>query len=413
MNALALMKSQLAVNEYIEWASGNDLNIRASVYNALAVSGSPLAYPVLSKAAQTVFYRWERTGATASYLNYARVIGQNGNIKTMDKICKLVISKSNEDLNIQNKTAALDIYTAFHGIDAMPMLIKAAAHHNSEYRNAAMKMSLKISGADVVNKWINYFPKAIPAAKPEIITMLGDRRDKLALSLVTSSLTDQDQNIRIASAEAIVKISGSEALHSLINYLLVFNREADQEAAKTAIMTVAGSDKMPLLIPVLKDGPSIAKKSIIEILAWNKDNKYFSEILPFASSSDETVKSAAIKALVSLAGPSDQGKLIELLLVTEKPDYITNIQYAIAAAANKEPDHERRSYTILSAIEGNIQKEKLIPVLAKTGGSKALVVVKKEFENGNAAMRDLPLRHFMRFVPLEIKLLKVRHSMAM
>lgn len=389
MNALAVMKSQLAVNEYILWSVGIDVNTRASAYNAMAVAGNPLSYPVLSKAAQAVGYRWEHTGATAALLNYAKVVGQNGDLKTMDKICKLVISKSNEDLNIQNKTAALGIYAGFHGIDAMPMLIKAASHQNSKYRNAAMRMSLKIPGTDVVNRWINYFPKAIPAAKPEIITMLGERRDKLALSLVTSSLSEQDQNIRTAASEAIVKISGSEAIHSLINYLLVFNTEADQEAAKTAIMTVAGSDKMPLLLPVLKDGPVIAKKSVIEILAWNKDNKYFSEILPFASSSDESVKAAAIKALVSLAGPSDQAKLIELLSVTEKPEYIVDIQNAIAAAANKESDPERRSETILTAMGGKVQKEKIIPVLAKTGGSKALAVVKKEFENGNAAMRDI------------------------
>jgi len=389
MNALALMKSGIAVNEYILWSSGIDVNTRASAYNAMAMSGSPLALPVLSKAAQAVAYRWEHTGATAALLNYAKVIGQNGDLKTMDKLCKLVISKSNEDLNIQNKTAALDIYTGFHGIDAMPMLIKAAAHQNSKYRNAAMRMSLKISGTDVVNIWINYFPKAILAAKPELITMLGERRDKLALSLVTSSLSDQDQNIRIASAEAIVKISGSEALHSLINYLLIFNDEVDQEAAKSAIMSVAGSDKMPLLIPVLKDGPSASKKSVIEILAWNKDNKYFSEILPFATSSDESLKAAGVKALVSLAGPSDQGKLIELLSVTEKPEYVTDIQNAIAVAANKESDTERRSATILAAMGGKIQKEKIIPVLSKTGGSKALGVVKNEFENGNPAMRDI------------------------
>jgi HEAT repeat protein len=389
MNALALMKSQLAVNEYILWSAGIDVNTRASAYNALAVSGSPLAYPVLSKAAKDVGYRWEHTGATNALLNYAEVIGRNGDLKTMDKICKLVISKSNEDLNIQNKIAALDIFSGFHGIDAMPVLIKAAAHKNSKYRNAAMSMSLKIPGTDVVNKWINYFPKALPAAKPEIITMLGERRDKLALSLVTSSLSDQDQNIRTSASEAIVKINGSESLHSLINYLLVFNSDADQLAAKSAIMTVAGSDKMPLLIPVLKNGPSSSKKSVIEILAWNKDNKYFSEILPFASYSDESVKAASIKALVSLAGPSDQGKLLDLLSVTDKNEYITDIQNAIAAAANRESDPEKRSSIILSAMDSKVAKEKIIPVLSKTGGSKALLVVKNEFENGNSAVRDI------------------------
>src|SRR4030042_3325088 len=46
MNTLAGMKSQLAVNEYIQWASDINVNTRASAFNALAQSGSPLAMPV-------------------------------------------------------------------------------------------------------------------------------------------------------------------------------------------------------------------------------------------------------------------------------------------------------------------------------------------------------------------------------
>ena len=40
-------------------------------------------------------------------------------------------------------------------------------------------------------------------------------------------------------------------------------------------------------------------------------------------------------------------------------------------------------------MDGKVQKEKLIPVLAKTGGPEALEVVIKEFENGSPEMRDL------------------------
>jgi len=389
MNALAIMKSQIAVNEYITWAAGGDINIKASAYNALAQSGSPLAYPVLSKAAKEVSYRWEKTGTTASLLNYANVIGQNGDIKTLDKICKLIISKCADDLTVQNKTIALDIYVGFHGIDAMGYLLKAAAHSNNEYRNAAIRMSLAIPGTEVVQKWIEYFPKATPAAKPEIIAMLGIRGDKMALPLVTASLTDQDLNVRREAAEAIIKIIGNKAIHSLINYMLVFSSAPDQEAVKSAFMSVAGSDNMPLLIPVLKEGMPAASKSAIELLAWNKGNQYFSEVLPFTSSPEASVKAAAFKALANLAGSDDQVKLFDLLSVTDDQEYITDIQTALAVAACKISDPEKRSSTILKSMESKIQKEKIIPVLAKTGGRKALAIVLNEFENGNSGMRDI------------------------
>lgn len=396
MNALAKMMSQIAVNEYIEWSKGQDPNTRASAFNALAQSGSPLALPVLSDAAKTVQYRWEHTGATSALLNYAGIVGQNGDIKTMDKICKLVISKCNDITSIQNKTAALSIYVGFHGLDAMPMLLKAAANPNPKYRTAAMRISLNIPGSEVVNNWINYFPKAIPDAKPELIQMLGERRDELALPLVTSSLSAADLKTRKEASAAIVKINGNLSIGSLINYMLVFQGDEDQEAAKAAIMTVAGNDNISQLEPVLKEGPVAAKKSAIELFAWNKDIKYFSSVFQLTSSSDEKIKSASIKALASLAAPSDQTKLIELLSNTDKAEYITDIQNAIAVAAGKISDPERKSELIIaSLVKGESMdpakltglKIKLLPVLAKTGGRAALALVTKEFENGNADIR--------------------------
>jgi HEAT repeat protein len=389
MNSLSLMNSQLPVNEYITWASTEDINIKASALNALAQSGSKLAYPVLLKAAREVAFRWEVTGATASLLNYAKVIGQKGDIKTMDKICNLIILKCDDNITIQNKTTALDIYTDFHGISAMPLLIRASQHSNSKYRNAAIMKSLSIQGSEVVKKWIEFFPKATPAAKPEIVKMLGIRSDQLALPLITASLSDQDQNVRKEASEAVVRINSSKSLPALIDYLMKFSGESDQEAAKAALMTVCSSDNISTLIPVLKSGSTAARKSAIELIAWNKNHDYISDILPFTSSDDESLKTSSIKALANLAGPADLSKLFELISVTENPDLISEIQAAIVVAANKISDPERRSSFILHAMKGSIQKDKIIPVLAKTGGREALNTVLAEFENGNAGIRDI------------------------
>jgi HEAT repeat protein len=389
MNALAGMKSQLAVNEYIGWASELNVNTKASAYNALAQSANPLALPVLSKAAKDVLYRWEVSGATSALLNYAKNAGQNGDLKTMDKICKLVMSKCKDKLSVQNKTEALTTYVGFHGIDAMKELLKAASNSDKTYRNAALRSSLAIPGKEIVSKWITYFPKAIPEAKPEIIAMLGERGDESALALITSSLANTDQKVRSEAAGALAKISGAKAVPSLIEYLKNSTGQADQDAVKTALMTVSGNKEIALLKPLLKEGSATAKKSAIELLAWNKGNEYFKEILPLTSSGDAIVKTAAFKALSSLAGPDDQSDLIKLLSSAEDRNFIGDVQSALASAAGKIADPGKRSDKILKAMENSTAKGKIIPVLAKTGGREALNVVLKEFENGNSGMRDI------------------------
>ena len=389
MNALAAMKSKVAVNEYIIWANDQNINTKASAYNALAQSGSPHAYPVLLNAAKSYSYRWERTGATASLLNYAKISGQNGDVKTADKICKLLISKCNEKSNIQNKTAALEIYSGFHGKDAMPFLLKAASHSDDRYRNVAINLTASIPGIEVVKKWISFLPKAVPAAKPEILRMLGARGDELALPVIISSLSDVDPAVRSGAAWSVAKLSGKKAAPSLIEYLMKFDNTSDQEAAVSALKSVSGNEEILLLRPVLKDGSPAAKKSAIELMAWNMNNKLFPEIVLFASSSDEKIRSAAFKALTSLAGPGDQDGLISLLAKTDNPQYISDIQDALISAANETADPAKRSSVILKAIAGMDKKEKLIPVLAKTGGREALSYVLSEFENGTRDIRPV------------------------
>jgi HEAT repeat protein len=391
MNALASMKSQIAVNEYIFWASDINVNTRASAFNALAQSGNPSAYPVLLRAAKEVSYRWERTGATTALLNYARNTGQGGDIKTMDKICKLIMNKCNDKLTIQNKIAAMRIYVGFHGLDAKGILIKAANHTSKAYRSAALEASLSIPGEDLVQTWIDFFPKAIPEAKPEIISMLGTRGDEVALPLITKSISNQDKQVRTEAAASLTKIIGTRAIPFLIDYLSAFTGPDDQEAAKSALMTVAGRNDISLLRPVLKEGTDEARKSVIELMAWSKGNQYFSEVMPYTSSQNEVVRTAAYKALRDLASPDNQKELIELLSSTDNVSYINIIQSALAVAAVKIPESEKRSELLIESLKSDEVdlKMKIIPILAKTGGREALDLVLKEFESGTTEMRDL------------------------
>ncbi len=129
---------------------------------------------------------------------------------------------------------------------------------------------------------LNIFPKALPEARPEILNMLGNRRDEQALELITASLNDPDGAVRVAAAEAVAKISGKKAVPLLTGYMMKYDAASDQEAAKSALKSVSGSDEMPQIKPVLKDGSPAAKKSAIELMAWNKGHEYFTEILPYS-----------------------------------------------------------------------------------------------------------------------------------
>jgi HEAT repeat protein len=389
MNTLAIMKSGIAINEFIAWSSNKDKSIQASALNAMAQTSSPLALPVLLKAAKAVSYRWDQSGATASLMAYAKIVGAKGDLKTMDKICKTIIANCNDRNNIQYKTSALEILVNYYGYEAMPYLLEAARNPDKTYRNAAYRFSLSIAGTPVTRKWLVYYPGAMPVSKPEIINMLGQRKDELAILLISASLSDGDINVRKEASTAIVEIKGREAIPLLIDYMIRFTNADDQESAKSALKTIIDNRRMPLLLAVLKDGPAAAKKSAIELIAWGRGEEYFAIILPFTASGEDIVKAAAYKALVDLAGPVDQDKLIDLLDKTNDQILVSDVQLAIANAANQINEPEKRSSALLKALSVIKQKSKIIPILANTGGREALSAVLKEFENGDSGMRDI------------------------
>ncbi len=389
MNGLAAMKSGLAVNEYITWSADINVNTKASAFNAMAQSASPVVGPILLKAARSVGYRWEHSGATTALLGYASNVAANGDLKTMDKICREVISKCNDRLTIQNKIKALEIYTAFHGEGAMKELIKATGNPDKSCRNAALQASLGIPGKGVVDRWISFFPKARPEARPEIITMLGQRGDKDALPLVRSSLSDPDPQVRLEAAPVLGKLEGKKAVPDLIAYLGKFTGKSDQDAAKAALMSVSGTEEITLLKPLLKDGDPASSASAIDLMAWSRNHELFGDVLTCTSSADETVKTSAFRALQSLAEPADQGKLLELLTSVDREPWLSDIQEALATAALKISDKEKRSDEMLKALHKGIGFGKLLPALSKTGGKAALDEVMKEFGNGNPDTRDL------------------------
>jgi HEAT repeat protein len=389
MNSLAHINSQLAVNEYIWWISSENPDIKASAYHALAKSGSPQAYPVLLKAAKSNSFRWEATGATSSLLTYAQTAGWKGDVATMDRVCKMLMKKCNEDQTVQYKTAALETYVRYHGPDAMNYLFKAAVHPDITYRTAAINMPGYNREAEFIEKWIAFFPGAIPEAQPEILYMLGIRGGEKAIPLLTLSLKNDDPAVRCAAAESLARISGKKAVPQLIAYIMEYDTPEDQAAAVASLKITAGSSEILQLKPVLQNGSPAAKKSVIELMAWNKGQEYFSDVLPFTESSDESLKRVAFRALESIAGEKDQKDLIILLLKTDNAEYVSDIQSALAVAACKTADLQKRSSLILKALEGSEGKEKLVPVLAKTGGRNALAIVLKEFENGTPGMRQI------------------------
>lgn len=388
---IALADSQYgeAVQSYLNWYAKGNRGEQAAALYALAGTGDPAAMPVLMRAAESAGYAWEPTGAVQALLLYARTIGLAGDKRGTKKITDQVIAKSTTPGTAGQRLAAMSVLVAVQGVDALPMLLAAAGDPDIAIRGGALRLAGLMPGEEATKKWMKRYTKVTGEAKPEVLFMLGERGDELAVPLVLKALNDPSQEIAGEAVTALAKLQGAGAVDPLISWILKYDNEEGHRTAAGALTTILDStsiEKVAQNLPASKGHSTVA---LIWLLAWSGRNEYFDDVLQYVNSKDLGARAAAISSLGSLASWEDQPAIISLLQSTTEKQEVAELQRALATAAMKTDDAEKRSEKILSALDKPGDKLRLIPLLAQTGGNEAVRRVAKEFENGDAITRDV------------------------
>lgn len=389
MDALAGKRYGKAVQTYIKWYEKGDPAERSAALYALASTTDPAAMPVLMRAAADAGYKWDRTGAVKALLLYAKNIGLAGNVGDMKKITDLVIGSCTTPETASQRLAAMNVIVAVEGSDALRMLLDAADNPDVAVRVGALRLAAQIPGKEATRKWMNRYAKVRPDAKPDILFMLGERGDETAIPLVIKAMDDPSAETAGEAMAALAKLEGKKAVDPIISWILRNDSEEGHRAAASALATIldsTGVSKVAESLPASKGHSTIA---LIWLLAWSGDSGYFDTVLSYVGSSDQGISAAAIASLADLAAYDDQAALISLLETTTDRQVTAELQRALAAAAMKAHDPEKRSAVITGALDKSSARLLLIPVLARTGGTEALKRVRDEFENGNAETRDV------------------------
>lgn len=383
MNELARMKSDRATTEYIYWYLKGDTEIKAAALNAMAESAHENVYSSLVDAATDASYGWDVTGATAALVQYARNVGDKGDEKTMEKICRELFGRA----DIQYQIAALEALVHYKGYEAIGYLLSGFESGDLEYRKAILNLAGDIPGKAATRKWIALMGEVDETRKAEIISMLGERGDGLALSTIKKSLFCSSALVRSASAMSLAKLQGRDAVEELIDYIRSYETGEDQLAGFRALLTVLDSNKRDLVADAIEGSGNTTKATMLILLASGGENRFFSTLMEYTSSPDPVLRSVAFSELSSLAGHENQKELVNLLLKTSDPGEVEQVQGALAVAAGRVENPDERASLLVEEMNASDQKAKFIPVLSMVGGQHALKAVYEAFVKGDAEMR--------------------------
>ncbi len=103
----------------------------------------------------------------------------------------------------------MSVVVAVQGEGALPMLLEAAGDPDIAVRGGALRLAGLLPGEEATKKWIKRYSKVNPEAKPEILFMLGERGDELAVPLMLKALNDPSQEIAGEAVSCPGKAAGA------------------------------------------------------------------------------------------------------------------------------------------------------------------------------------------------------------
>ena len=378
VQALGEARSRQAVKKILPLADGADDALRQAALFALANVGDPVAGPVLSRSRVAAPAR-ERAQAPALYLLYGRRLVESGRTAEGLEAARAVLENYRRPEESQHASAALALLVSALGARALPDLLAAVDGTDRGFRGSALMLAAQIPGSPATLRWVEKAGTVGPDARADIVAMLGRRGDVAALPFVRESLRSGDEVVRLAAIPAAARLGGEAVLPDLRQRLASAD-EKEIPALTTALLGYSAERVVPEIVALLDSSQPPVEAALVEILGEKGARAEIERIYRLADGPDPAVREASLKALGHLAGDADLPRLVAMLEKASETGPVVRLREAIAAAARRSPDPERRADVLLELLRdaAPARKVAILQVLPRVGGTRLLREVVEE-----------------------------------
>ncbi len=131
---------------------------------------------------------------------------------------------------------------------------------------------------------------------------------------------------------------------------------------------------MPEAVRLIDETPPAGRAALIDVLAAKGARDRVDLVFAQARSPEPAVRAAAVAALAALAGENDLGRLLDLLSAAADSEETVALQNAVAAAAGRQSDPERRADALVAFLAGAPAPRRavILKVLPRVAGPSSL-----------------------------------------
>lgn len=289
------------------------------------------------------------------------------------------------------RLAAIRAVGVLGGAADVPSLAKLAAAAPGGERQTAREALLRLRGPDVGQAIVAEMEKAPPAARAELVAVLGERGDPAGVPVLLKLASQLDEPGRIAALRSLAGAAGDSAVEPLVALLTAARTDAERAEAAKALLAVCTRSTHPEqcagpVAAALGAATGPLRCSLLTVCGALAGPKALAAMRAGMKDADAAVRDAACRALASTADPNAAP---DLLALAAGPGETAHRVLAIRAlvrlveqTAAMPPATKLRLVSEAMAAAGRDEERKLVlGATAKLAAPEALKLVEPCLDN--------------------------------
>jgi len=219
--------------------------------------------------------------------------------------------------------------------------------------SAAVQTAQEMTGSNVTKVLCNGLRNLSADNKILVLQTLGKRGDSAASSSLVRAAQSGPKPVRIAAIEALAEIGDASAVDPLTS--LLADSDSDiAKAAQEAFASIPGKNADAAVMGMLTGSDTDSQLKAVELIARRRMTNVAPALLKAARDNDESVRTAAIKALGDLGDTVKFSVLLDLLLNASGRQEILAAERSISAACSRQAKLTAGRITIQKAVYGAV-----------------------------------------------------------
>ena len=352
-------------------------NYQRNAYTALSKIAGTKSAPVFLAKLSEVQYQFDKSNIAGLTLDYANRLFDEGQQKQAIAIANVVAKEAQKAQVPTLQVGSLDLLMKANPSKNRKLLMKAATSDNALYRAAALDL-LADNTTDVeTRKLIATLRKSSPEVQESILNYLGAIGSEAQVGDIRKNLGSlKSTRAKIAGLNTLSRLSSDGSTDYLISELADAD-EITSKAIQELLLSSKDNEVVDKVNKAISEGDDKTKAALLYVLETRTNQQSAKVVIPLTSTSDNLVKTAALKALPNVVGAEDVDELVRLLENASESEAVY-IQKALVIALDTNPNKKNKVSQLTQGIVQNPTPNsvKLFPVLAGVGGEQSLATVR-------------------------------------